>query len=35
MLKCKDVLLLKWDKSAYNIKILKSAHDTGTLRLCR
>lgn len=35
MLKCKDVLVLKWDKSAYDTKILKSTHDTDTLRLCR
>lgn len=33
MLKCKDVLLLKLDKKTYYIKILKSAHDTDTLRL--
>ena len=35
MLKCKDVLLLKLDKSAYDTKILKSEHDTDTLRLYR
>ena len=33
MLKYKDVVLLKLDKKTYYIKILKSAHDTDTLRL--
>lgn len=32
-LKYKDVVLFKLDKSAYDTKILKSAHDTGTLHL--
>ena len=35
MLKCKDVVLFKFDKSAYDTKILKSAHDTDTLHLYR
>ena len=35
MLKYKDVLLLKLDKKTYYIEILKSEHDTDTLRLCR